>query len=100
MGRRWFGRFATAIGGLTSFASAWLNQERQDRAIRRRCFRDATRIGQIATAADGLPGQRAVVEEALSCFDQAAAIRLCDESLAQLARTSLSIPNARLAASS
>jgi pyruvate dehydrogenase (quinone) len=63
-------------------------------------FRDATRIGQIATAADGLPGQRAVLEEALSCFDQAAAIRLCDESLAQLARTSLSIPNARLAASS
>ena len=28
--------------------------------------RDATRIGQIATAGDGSPGQRAVLEEALS----------------------------------
>jgi uncharacterized membrane protein YccC len=53
-------------------------------------FRDATRIGQIAAAGDGSPGQRAVLEEALSCFDQAAAIRLCDERLAQLARTPLS----------
>jgi hypothetical protein len=53
-------------------------------------FRDATRIGLIATVGDGGPGQRAVLEEALSCFDQAAAIRLCDQSLAQLARTSLS----------
>jgi uncharacterized membrane protein YccC len=53
-------------------------------------FRDATRIGQIATAGDGRPRQRVVLEEALSCFDQAAAMRLCNESLAQLARTSLS----------
>jgi uncharacterized membrane protein YccC len=53
-------------------------------------FRDATRISQIATAGDGSPGQRAVLEEALSCFDQAAAIRLCDERLAQLVQTPLS----------
>jgi hypothetical protein len=53
-------------------------------------FRDATRIGQIATAGDDGPRRRAVLEEALSCFDQAAAIRLCDERLAQLARTPLS----------
>jgi hypothetical protein len=53
-------------------------------------FRDATRIGQIATIGDAGPGQRAVLEEALTCFDQAAAIRLCDKSLAQLARTPLS----------
>jgi uncharacterized membrane protein YccC len=53
-------------------------------------FRDATRIGQIASAGDGRPEQCAVLEEALSCFDQAAAIRLCDQSLAQLARTPLS----------
>jgi uncharacterized membrane protein YccC len=53
-------------------------------------FRDATRIGQIAAAGDGRPEQRAVLEDALSCFDKAAAIRLCDQSLAQLARTPLS----------
>jgi uncharacterized membrane protein YccC len=53
-------------------------------------FRDATRIGQMATAGDDGPGRRAILEDALSCFDQAAAIRLCDERLAQLARTPLS----------
>jgi uncharacterized membrane protein YccC len=50
-------------------------------------FRDATRIGQIATVGEPGPEQQAFLEEALSCFDQAAAIRLCDASLAQLVRT-------------
>ncbi|HEY1944964.1 MAG TPA: FUSC family protein [Roseiarcus sp.] len=53
-------------------------------------FRDATRIGQLASAGDSRPGQRAVLEEALCCFDQASAIRLCRERLARVARTSLS----------
>ena len=53
-------------------------------------FRDATRIGQIATVGEPGPEQQAFLEEALSCFDQAAAIRLCDASLAQLVRTPLS----------
>jgi uncharacterized membrane protein YccC len=44
-------------------------------------FRDAVRIGQIVGT--GIPGpqQRAVLEEALTLFDQAAMIRLCDASL-------------------
>jgi hypothetical protein len=50
-------------------------------------FRDATRIGQITA---GGPGDSAVVAEALSYFDHAAAIRLARASLARLAETSLS----------
>jgi uncharacterized membrane protein YccC len=53
-------------------------------------FRDATRIGQIATAGDDGPERRAILESALSYFDQAAAIRLCDERLAELAQSPLS----------
>lgn len=53
-------------------------------------FRDAARIGQITNAAGADPARREVVEEALSCFDQAAAVRLCDENLAQLAGSPLS----------
>jgi uncharacterized membrane protein YccC len=52
-------------------------------------FRDATRIGQI-TAGGTSPGDSAVVAEALSYFDRAAAIRLSRASLARLAETSLS----------
>jgi uncharacterized membrane protein YccC len=52
-------------------------------------FRDATRIGQI-TAGGTSPRDGAVVTEALSYFDRAAAIRLSRASLARLAETSLS----------
>jgi Fusaric acid resistance protein family len=47
-------------------------------------FRDAVRVGQIAAAARTGPQDRASVEEALSYFDQAAAIRICGVKLAQL----------------
>ncbi|HEY9348832.1 MAG TPA: FUSC family protein, partial [Inquilinus sp.] len=50
-------------------------------------FRDATRIGQILGAG---PQHRAVQEDALSCFDRAAVIRLCDVGFARLAGSSLS----------
>ena len=53
-------------------------------------FRDAARIGQITGAARAGPPRRAALEEALSCFDQTAAIRLCDANLARLAETPLS----------
>jgi hypothetical protein len=53
-------------------------------------FRDAARIGQIVSAAGADPLRRAVLEKALSCFDQAAAIRLCNAKLAQLAGSPLS----------
>jgi uncharacterized membrane protein YccC len=39
-------------------------------------FRDAMRIAQLAGVARGSPQQGAVLSEALSCFDQAGAIRL------------------------
>jgi hypothetical protein len=53
-------------------------------------FRDAARIGQITNATGAGPLRRAVLEEALSCFDQAAATRFCNAKLAQLAGSSLS----------
>ena len=52
-------------------------------------FRDAARIGQI-TAGGASPQDSAVLAEALSYFDRAAAIRLGRESVARLAETSLS----------
>jgi hypothetical protein len=52
-------------------------------------FRDAARIGQIPASAASHPGS-ALLEEALSYFDRAAAIRLGRESAARLAETSLS----------
>jgi len=48
-------------------------------------FRDAMRIAQLAGASRGSPQQRAVLTEALSCFDQAGAIRLSHNALARLA---------------
>jgi uncharacterized membrane protein YccC len=48
-------------------------------------FRDAARLGQIAAAGPTDLQQRMAVEEALSYFDQAAAIRLCDAKLTRLA---------------
>lgn len=53
-------------------------------------FRDAARIGQIVSAGGAGPVRREVVEEALSCFDQAAAAPLCDANLAQLAGSPVS----------
>ena len=47
-------------------------------------FRDAVRIGQIAGQGISNPQDRAVLEEALAAFDQAAVIRLCEASLARL----------------
>jgi hypothetical protein len=82
-------RKAETASGSDAISGAYLTK-----VINQHAARDA-----LFTTDDGT-GQRAVLEEALSCFDQAAAIRLCDESLAQLAGTSLSNPNARLAASS
>jgi hypothetical protein len=52
-------------------------------------FRDAARIGQIPLGGAG-DRESAVLEEALSYFDRAAAIRLGRASLARLAETSLS----------
>jgi hypothetical protein len=48
-------------------------------------FRDAVRVGQIASAGATDLQHRISIEEALSYFDQAAAIRLSDAKLAQLA---------------
>ena len=52
-------------------------------------FRDAARIGQIPAGGAG-DRNRATLEEAMSYFDRAAAIRLGRESVARLAETSLS----------
>jgi hypothetical protein len=52
-------------------------------------FRDATRISQIVAGGRGSQ-DNAVVSEAVSYFDRAAAIRLCRASLDRLAKTSLS----------
>jgi hypothetical protein len=48
-------------------------------------FRDAVRVGQIASAGGTDLQHRTSIEEALSHFDQAAAIRLSDAKLTQLA---------------
>jgi hypothetical protein len=61
-------------------------------------FRDAVRVGQIASAGGTDPQHRTAVEKALSYFDQAAAIRLCDAKLTQLSDDSTDSPLASLAA--
>jgi uncharacterized membrane protein YccC len=48
-------------------------------------YRDAMRIAQLAGLTRGSPQQWAVLTEALSCFDQAGAIRLGHAGLARLA---------------
>lgn len=47
-------------------------------------FRDAARIRQMAAATGSAPQQPAVLQEILSCFDQAATIRLTDARLVGL----------------
>jgi hypothetical protein len=47
-------------------------------------FRDAVRIRQIAGEGAPNPQDRAILEEAVAVFDQAAVIRLCESSLARL----------------
>ena len=61
-------------------------------------FRDAVRVGQIAAAGGTDPQHRISIEEALSYFDQAAAIRLSDAKLTQLADDPTDGPLATLAA--
>jgi uncharacterized membrane protein YccC len=48
-------------------------------------FRDAVRVGQIVAAGPSDPGYRASVEQALVCFDQAAALRFAAAELAWIA---------------
>ncbi len=82
--RRWL--IELARRELDRMPSRWDQRLAPEEAM----FRDATRIGQIATTGDDDSQRRAVLEKALCCFDQAAAIRLCSERLAQLARPPLS----------
>jgi uncharacterized membrane protein YccC len=53
-------------------------------------FRDAARIGQLTAAGGASPRHRDALEAAVSCFDQAAAIRLCNAGLARLVGSPLS----------
>jgi hypothetical protein len=80
-GRRWRQLIAAARNELGLVLS------RRDRryAPQEAMFRDAVRVGQIAAAGGTDPQHRIAVEEALSYFDQAAVIRLCDAKLTQLA---------------
>jgi len=61
-------------------------------------FRDAVRVGQIASAGSTDLQYRISIEEALSYFDQAAAIRLSDAKLTQLVGDPTDSPLASLAA--
>jgi hypothetical protein len=61
-------------------------------------FRDAVRVGQIVAAGGTDLQHRISIEEALSYFDQAAAIRLSDGKLTQLADGPTDGPLASLAA--
>src|SRR5215472_10148299 len=79
----------TRLGCLLASARRELDHvlSRRDRrwAPEEAMFRDAMRIAQVAGATRGSPQQRAVLTEALSCFDQAGAIRLSHAGLARLA---------------
>jgi hypothetical protein len=78
----------TRLGWLLASARGALDHvlSRRDRrwAPEEAMFRDAMRIAQLAGAARGSPQERAVLTEALSCFDQAGAIRLSHADLARL----------------
>jgi len=79
----------TRLGWLLASARRELDHvlSRRDRrwAPEEAMFRDAMRIAQLVGATRGSPQQRAVLTEALSCFDQAGAIRLSHVGLARLA---------------
>jgi uncharacterized membrane protein YccC len=79
----------TRLGWLLASARRELDRvlSRRDRrwAPEEAMFRDAMRIAQLAGATRGSPQQRAVLTEALSCFDQAGAIRLSHAGFARLA---------------
>jgi hypothetical protein len=79
----------TRLGWLLGSARRELDHvlSRRDRrwAPEEAMFRDAMRIAQLAGATRGSPQQRAVLTEALSCFDQAGVIRLSHAGLARLA---------------
>ena len=79
----------TRLGWMLASARRELEHvlSRQDRrwAPEEAMFRDAMRIAQLAGATRGSPRQRAVLTEAMSCFDQAGAIRLSHAGLARLA---------------
>jgi len=72
---------ASARGELDDVLSRWDRRWAPEEAM----FRDAMRIAQLAGATRGNPRQRAVLAEALSCFDQAGAIRLSHAGLDGLA---------------
>jgi uncharacterized membrane protein YccC len=55
-------------------------------------FRDAVRIRQIAGEGAPNPQDRAILQEAVAVFDQAAVIRLCESSLARLTGGPLAVP--------
>jgi hypothetical protein len=78
----------TRLGWLLASARRELDHvlSRRDRrwAPEEAMFRDAMRIARLAGATRGSPQQRAVLTEALSCFDQVAAIRLSHAGLARL----------------
>src|SRR5262249_35622703 len=79
----------TRLGWLLASARRELDHvlSRRDRrwAPGEAMFRDAMRIAHVARAPRGSPQQRAVLTEALSCFDQAGAIRLSHAGLARFA---------------
>jgi hypothetical protein len=72
---------ASARDELDHVLSRWDRRWTPEEAM----FRDAMRIAQLASAARSSPQQRAVLTEALSCFDQAGVIRLSHAGLARLA---------------
>jgi uncharacterized membrane protein YccC len=91
-GRRWLIASARHELGLV------LSRSDRRYAPEEAMFRDAVRVGQIAAAGGTDLQQRISIEEALSYFDQAAAIRLSDAKLTQLADGLTDGPLASLAA--
>jgi uncharacterized membrane protein YccC len=95
----------TRLGWLLASARRELDHvlSRRDRrwAPEEAMFRDAMRIAQLASATRGSARQRAVLTEALSCFDQAGAIGLAHAGLARLAADpgSLTVATAKVALS-
>lgn len=82
-GQRWI--MASVRRDFERVLSGWDRRLAPEEAM----FRDAARIGRIPAGGTS-PRGNAVLKEALSYFDRAAAIRFCRASLAQLVDTSLS----------